>query len=173
MSPRCERLVRRGLWAGAGLVSGAALGLALLTLIRPPRPRPLVLDVAPNSRAIPRLTPAEVEAFSRKAMSRRIVKAPPPAPPKPVVPPLDLVIRLSGIINYGPDQPREAFIEVRSSNQTKGYKPGDPIAGVAASVKSIGEAVVLEYDGQLWRLTDRGASPLPNDPVSATTGGKP
>jgi hypothetical protein len=104
-------------------------------------------------------------------MSRAIVKAAPPPPAKPVVPPLDMVVRLSGIMDYGPQNPREAFIEVRSSGQTTAYRPGDAVAPVGAIVKSISDGVVIEYDGKIWKLTDRGAAPVPADPV--TTGAKP
>lgn len=173
MTPRTERRVRLGLWMGAGLLASGALGLAGITFCRPPMPRPLEGDVSPTPQPAPKLTPAELEAFARKPMSRVITKAAPPVPPKPVVPPLDLVIRLSGIIDYGAGNPREAFIEIRSTSQTKSYKSGDSLPSVGAVVKSISDAVVLQYDGQLWKLTDRGVQALPNDPVTTSTGAKP
>ena len=173
MTPRVERRVRFGVWMGAGLLATGAFGLAGMTFFRPSPPRPMEVDVSPSVKAVPKLNPAEVEAFARKSMSRAISKAAPPAPPKPVVPPLDLVIRLSGIIDYGAGGPREAFIEIRSTNQTKSYKPGDSLPTVGAVVKSISDAVVLEYDGQLWKMTDRGIQALPNDPVITSTGAKP
>jgi type II secretory pathway component PulC len=158
---------------GAGLLASGALGLAGMTFLRPPAPRPLEELASQAVKPPPKLSRPELEAFAHKPMSRVITKAALPPPPKPVVPPLDLVIRLSGIIDYGTGSPREAFIEIRSTSQTKAYKLGDSVPNVGAVVKSISDAVVLEYDGQLWKLTDRGVQALPNDPITTTTGAKP
>jgi hypothetical protein len=173
VTPAAERRVRRGLILGAGLLSMGALGLAGITLCRPPLPRPLEELASQAQKAAPKVTPAELDAFVRKSMSRGIAKAAPPPLPKAVVPPLDLVIRLSGIIDYGAGNPPEAFIEIRSTNQTKGYKQGDALPTIGVVVRSVSDSVVLEYDGLLWRLTDRGVQALPGSPVSATTGAKP
>ena len=171
MTPGAERRVRSALFSVAGALFAGAIGLGVWPVLRPPAPRPLSEPGRSASPAKPSYTPEELEMVARKKMSRAIVKVAPPAPPKPVVPPLDLVVRLSGIIDYGPDSPREAFIEIRASNQTRAYKPGDALPGIGAVVKGIADGVLVEYDGRLWKLTDRGAQSVA-DPVTSS-GGKP
>jgi len=172
MTPRGERLCRILLWGGAALLGVGALTIVVLATFypRPPRPLPAISVVA--IPAAPKLSAKEVDTFARKPMSRAIVKPTPPPPPKPVVPPLDMVVRLSGIIDYGPDSPREAFIEMRQTGQTKSYRVGDSLPSIGASVKGIADGVVMEYDSKLWKLTDRGATPAAIDPVT-TSGTKP
>ena len=173
MTPAAERRLARGFWALAGLIFAAALAIGGIALLHPPALRPLPEDAAKVEKPLPQLSQAEIDAFARQAMSRAVVKAAPPAPPKLVVTPLDLLIRLSGIINYGPGSPPEAFIEIRSSTETKGYKEGDSLGNVKAVVKSVSDAVVLEYDGQLWKLTERGVQALSATAVSTASGAKP
>src|SRR5262245_34397109 len=103
-------------------------------MVRPLAPRALPEPERSVSAADPSYTLQDLELVARKKMSRAIVKVAPPPPPKPVVPPLDLVVRLSGIIDYGPEKPREAFIEMRASSQTRAYKSGDPLPGIGAVV---------------------------------------
>ena len=76
-----------------------------------------------------------------------------------------------GFLDYGPQNPREAFIEIRSTNQTKAYRVGDALPNLGAVVKAISDGVVMEYDGKLWKLTDRGVQPVA-DPVPSS-GAKP
>lgn len=171
MTPRGERLCRRSLWGGAGLLGAGALTIAGLAAFYPRSPRPLPPPVTIPASGTARLTTQELDAFARQKMSRAIVKPAAPPPPKPVLPPLDMVVRLSGIIDYGTESPREAFIEIRQSGQTKSYRVGDPIPSIGAVVKGISDGVVVEYDGRFWKLTDRGVSPVALEPV--TTGTKP
>jgi hypothetical protein len=172
MTPHVERLWRILLWGGAALLGVGALSLVILALLYPRMPRPLPAISVAALPAAPKLSPQEVDTFARKSMSRAIVKPAPPPPPKPVLPPLDMVIRLSGIIDYGPDNPREAFIEIRQTSQTKSYRVGDQVPSIGAVVKGIADGVVIEYDGKLWKLTDRGVTPAAIDPVT-TSGTKP
>lgn len=172
MTPRGERRMRAYLWGGGGLVAAAALALASVAVFHPLSPRPLPVQNAAAPTGAPKISPQELAAFAHRKMSRAIVKPVMPPPPKPVVPPLDMVVRLSGIIDYGPESPREAFIEIRLSGQTKSYRVGDSVPSIGAVVKGITDGVVVEYDGKLWKLTDRGATPVAIDPVS-TAGTKP
>jgi len=173
VTPRGERLVRRGLWAGAGLFASGAFGLLGVTFLGPTGPRPLEGDPPAARAESPSITPSEIDEFARKSPSRTIVKAPPPTPPKPVLPALDAVLRLSGIIDYGGTVAREAFIELRSTGVTKPYHAGDAVPNVGAVVREVTDVVLLEYDGQLWRLTDHGAEPAPKDPLTTSAGAKP
>ena len=172
MMPRLERRVRRILWAASLLMGLGALGLGLAVVAYPPTPRPLPAQpaVLPDVSSLP--SKAELDAFAQRKMSRGIVKVVQPSPPKPAAPALDTLVRLSGIMDYGPNSPREAFLEVRSSSQTKGYRAGDSLAAHGILVKSITEGVVVEYDGKLWMLTDKGAQVLPPVPAGPT-GAKP
>jgi len=172
MTPKGERRMRACLWGGAGVLAALALVLAGDALLGPHPPRPLPPAAPAAPAAAPKLSPQELQAFAQRKMSRSIVKAVVPPPPKPAVPPLDLVVRLSGIIDYGPESPREAFIEIRQSGQTKSYRVGDPMPPIGAVIKGISDTVTVEYDGKLWTLSDRGASPAPVDP-GTTAGTKP
>jgi hypothetical protein len=171
VTPRQERYVRSALFGTAGLCLAGAAFLGAWPLVRPLSPRKLPDPERSVAVRAASFGPQELEAAARKRMSRAIVKVAPPPPPKPAVPPLDLLVRLSGIIDYGPQSAREAFIELRSSNQTKAYKPGDAMPGVGAVVKSISDEVLVEYDGKLWKLTDRGAQPAPD--AVPSSGAKP
>ena len=171
MTPRGERHVREILLGSAGVILLGGVALGTWTVFRPLAPRAIPEPERSLSAPAPSYTSQDLEMVSRKKLSRAIVKVAPPPPPKPVVPPLDLIVRLSGIIDYGADSPREAFIEMRASNQTRSYKAGDALPGIGAVVKGISDSVLVEYDGKLWKLTDRGAQPV-TDPVSSS-GGKP
>jgi hypothetical protein len=172
MTPQVERLWRILLWGGTALLGVGSLSLVVFATFYPRPPRPLPAVSVAAVPGAPKLSAKEIETFARKLMSRSIVKPAPPPPPKPVLPPLDMVVRLSGIIDYGPDSPREAFIEIRQTSQTKSYRVGDPLPAIGAVVKGIADGVVMEYDGKLWKLTDRGVTPAAIDPVT-TSGTKP
>ena len=171
MTPHGERLVRRALLGGAGSCLAGALYFGSLPFLRPLEPRRLPDPERVATSGAPAYAPQDLELFARKKISRAIVKAAPPPPAKPVVAPLDLVVRLSGIMDYGPQNPREAFIEIRSTNQTKAYRVGDALPNLGAVVKAISDGVVMEYDGKLWKLTDRGVQPAA-DPAPSS-GAKP
>jgi hypothetical protein len=171
MTPQAERRTRMSLWTVTTVFTAGACGLSGLVFFCPRSPRPLPTSAPIRQSGTPAWTENDVSEFARKRMSKAVVKAPPPTPPKPVLPALDLLVRLSGILAYGPDKPCEAFIETRQNNQTKSYRVGDTLAGVGAVVKGISDGVLIEYDGKLWKLTDRGAQPATEDAVS--TGTKP
>jgi len=166
MTPRAERRTRMAISTFALALLLGSLALGGFSLLYPLQPRPLPQVERSAEKKLSGMTAPELDAFARKRISRAIVKQAPPPPPKPVLPPLDSLVRLSGIMDYGPESAREAFIEARSNSQTKSYRVGDVLAASGAQVKAITDGVVLEYDGKLWKLTDRGAVALPGEPVS-------
>jgi hypothetical protein len=151
------------------VVAVASAALAASVLLRKPAARPLPeVASSPGKKAAPS-DAAEIDAFAKKRMSRQIVKVAPPPPPKPVLPALDTLVRLAGVVDYGPKTPKEAYIETKQNSQTRTYRVGDVVDPGGARVKAIDEGVVLEYDGKLWMLTDRGTSALPTAPVTSGT----
>lgn len=176
MSPRRERRVRTVLWCLAGTLLVGAVGLSARALVFRPRLREPALGGAPTvgKKEGGGLSAEEVAVFARKKMSRAIVKpppAPPPPPPKPQVPPLDTLVRLSGITAFRNGQAPEALIESRRENQTRSYKVGDAIGTSGAVVREIADVVQVEYDGRRWKLGFSGVEALPAAPVGA--GGTP
>lgn len=170
MTPRAERRVRRGIISCAVLFGLGAAGFSVDAFLLPQKTRPVVLE---DASSLPNGTPdngdsRDLAALARQKMTKTIVKVvppPPPPPPKPPAPPLDSLVRLTGVIDFGDQVPKEAFIETRQNTQTRAYKPGDTIGNSGAMVKTIGDYVIVEYDGKLWKLTPRSAELLSADPV--------
>jgi hypothetical protein len=171
LTPKREQFVRRALWSGAILVASASVAAGCLATLESRRTRPLVLElsVSPALSGASKGRTNDIDALRSKRMSRAIAKVvvpPPPPPPKPPTPPLETLIRLSGIMSFGKDAPKEAFIETKSTNQTKGYKAGDALPTGGIKIKSITDVVIVSYDEKDWKLTDRGAEALPVAPLS-------
>ncbi len=176
MSPRAERRVRMLLWGMAALLLVGSVALAARALAFPSPLGGAALDGVPSGgrKDAQDLGQDEIAAFARKKMSRTIVKpppAPPPPPPKPQVPPLDTLVRLSGITAFRNGQPPEALIESRRENQTRSYKVGEAIGTSGAIVREIADVVLVEYDSRRWKLSFTGVEALPAAPVGA--GGTP
>ena len=89
----------------------------------------------------------------------RPVELPPAPPPRSAAPPLDSIVRLAGIADFGDSH--QAMIEILSGGETKGYQVGDILGQIPATVRSINEEVTVEYDGKIWKLTYGGARELP------------
>lgn len=171
MSPRREQALQRALWSGSVLLllSSAAVGAMAIRESR--GVRPFLLEEGATSSSDPGTSNDRENALGLlrgKQMSRPVVKViapPPPPPPKPPIPPLETLIRLSGIMSFGKDAPKEAFIEMKSTNQTKPYKAGDVLSTGGIKIKSITDVVIVSYDEKEWKLTDRGAEALPLAPL--------
>lgn len=151
-----------GILAATGLV---LLGEALFV----PR-APVVYRVPPPETASP-LILAHVgrEAdLAKRRMTRRI--AVPPAAPKadrPAPVPLESIIRLAGILDFGGKRPSLAVIEIATANETKAFKAGDAIGDTGAILREIGDGVIVEYGRRLYKVTYAGVREHSANPVGA------
>jgi hypothetical protein len=162
MKRKREKLIGRGIWVLAVFFTLSALSVAAHAVLVPPGGGPPRITKGPAAAKLEgrRSEPQDVVMLARRKMSKAIVKpvvAPPAPPPKPPAPPLETVVRLAGIMDFGAGVPKEAFIETRAGGRTKAYKAGDAIEGPSAVVKAVTDTVLVEYDGKLWRLSQRGA----------------
>ncbi len=162
MNRKRERLIGRGIWGLAAFLTLGALAVAAHAVFAPPGVGPPRTAKGPAAAKVEgrRSETQDVVMLARRKMSKAIVKpvvAPPAPPPKPPAPPLETVARLAGIMDFGAGVPKEAFIETRAGGRTKAYKAGDAIEGLKAVVKAVTDTVLVEYDGKLWRLSQRGA----------------
>jgi hypothetical protein len=166
---RGERRLVRTLW-GAWVVLGAAgLGVLAFALFssRAPRPFPKVaseVNLAPTVGG-PRVNP-DVETLAAKRMSKAVAERPRDLPKAAAGPaPIDSLIRLKGVMDFGPPQGSVAVLELPAEQKTRSFQPGDKIGETGAVLKTVGETVVVEYDKRRWKLTYKGAQELPADPV--------
>ena len=162
MTPRGELSLGRLLWSGAVLLGLSAASLTTKTALFPDGPRPIDLGAhvmpGPEGSGDAEIA-ADVQKLARRKMSRKIVKIvvpPPPPPPKRPAPPLDKLVRLAGVMDFGGGEKPEAIIETKQTRKTKNYKVGDKLTPVPATIEEISEGVILAYDGKRWKLTYGG-----------------
>ena len=165
MTNRGERRLVRSLWAAWAVLGAAGLGVLALALFttRPARPLPKVPAglVLARADAGPRLA-GDVEGLAGKRMSKAVAERPREAAKGPAGPsPIDAVVRLKGVMDFGPKQGAVAVLELPGEQKTKSFQAGDKIGRTGAVLKAVGETVVVEYDGRRWKLTYKGAQELP------------
>jgi hypothetical protein len=165
MTHRAERLLVRVLWTAWGaLAAGGLCGLAAaLFLSRPPRELPRVPELVLAGAGSSGRADGAIEALAAKRMSKHVaVEAPRELPKGPSGPvPLDSIIRLRGIMNFGEKAPAVAVLELPGEQKTRSFQAGDTISKTGAVLKAVGETVVVEYDRRRWKLTYKGAQELP------------
>ncbi len=168
MSPRGERVWSRSLWAAALLLEAGALFLISRALLAKESPMPAFeesLSPTQGTGAPPDARMQDALALAKKRMTKAI---PPPSAPRaapPPKPPLETLLRLSGIVDRGEKAVSEAIIEFVPGGQSKSYKPGDLIATSGARVARITDSVLVEYDGKHWILAFTGVEEV--DPSAA------
>lgn len=161
MNRRRERLVARTLSVAYVLVAAAGLLVLAEALFSHRDPRFPRLSGLEGSATIDGkgLIPGSeaTKALAEKKMSRAI--AAPAATPvaKPAKAPLASLVKLAGIMDFGGRRPSEAVIETPGTNETKGYRVGEPIGSIGATVREITDSVIVEYAGKRYRLTFLGA----------------
>ncbi len=108
-----ERVLARGLWILYGVLAlgGLALLGEALFLPRPPRPFQLKLQSADALTELQPIGVARDGLLSRRVTRRVAVAAPPAAAPKSQELPLDRLIKLTGILDFGGKQPTLSVIE--------------------------------------------------------------
>lgn len=178
MRPRplsSERRARAALGGLSGVFLLGAAGLTLRALGFPPPSESFAVPEFPPAAKVESASTRDLDLLGAKRLWRAVPKAAPPAPPPPPKPPaapLETLLRLSGIMDYGPKAPPEAFLENRATGQTRAYRAGDTIAPLPAVLRGIDkERVLVEYDGKLWSLSDRGAREAASG--AADQGGSP
>jgi len=173
MNRGTELWLGRGLFALAGLAALAACGLVALTAFeQPDAGAEAVLPACGAERKPQSSAPAHpaLEKLAQTNMTRTVApKA--AASQKPVAPPLEALIRVKGIMDYGDPKTNEAIIEDLRSGQAQNYKAGDKLKDLDALVKQVDVAVTLEYDGKTIRMDTRGGERSEHKPVASPSGG--
>ncbi len=171
MTYRGERRLVRAFWAAWAVLGAAGLGLLAFALFSSgsSRPLPAIPDnLLRGEDAAGLKAKPDLEALAGKRMSKGMAERPRPAA-KPVAAagpaPIDSLIRLKGVMDFGPKQGAIAVLELPAEQKTKSFQAGDAIGQTGAVLKVVGEAVVVEYDQRRWKLTYKGAQELPAAPL--------
>jgi len=159
---RGERILVRSLWTAFGLFGAAGLGVLAYALFtpRPILPPPAIPEIAVRPEPL-RAPDPSIEALARLRMSRRLEEGPREPTTGPSGPvPIDSILRLKGVLDFGGKQPSLAVIELAGERKTRAYQAGDKIGGSGAILHEVGDQVVVEYDRRRYRLTYKGAKDL-------------
>jgi hypothetical protein len=171
MNRQAERVLQRLVNASACvLLLGALVLLARMYLLSAP-PSNLDTGFEPKFALSPEKTAqtdGRVAKLSNVRMSRPI--ATPSATKAKAAPPLETLIRVKGVFAYGDPKDNEALIEVIRSNQTKGYRVGETIPEVNATVVKIDSSVTFQYDGKTLKLEIQNNQRADAGPIAAPNG---
>jgi len=156
---KTHRRLASAVWCAAAIAGAMGIFLLVRAFLSARQPRDfgdLALGADPAPGAASRLVDEsrDVGALAGRKMTRTIVKPPPAPPPKPTSPSLESLIALAGVLELGGT--REAVIEIKQARQARNFREGDAVGDTGVTVKSIREAVVVEYDGKTFRLTVGG-----------------
>ena len=162
MTARGERVLARSLWTLFALLSVSGLGMLGYALFTP-RPVPALpaIPETPLAAGPLRVPDPSVEELARRRMTRRIEERPKAEAPAAAGPiPIDSILKLKGVLDFGGKQPSLAVIELPGERKTKAYQAGDKIGGTGAVLREVGESVVVEYDRRRYQLTYKGAKDM-------------
>jgi hypothetical protein len=161
VTPHREKLVARGLWTLYAVLAVGGLALLAEALFVPRRPRPFDLKL-PSAEAQIVLSPLPTvkDALLGRRFTRRVagVAAAPATSAKPQELPLDRLIKLTGILDFGGKQPTLAVIE--TPVESKAYKAGDRVGETGVLIKDIREYVVVEFESRRFKVTFLGIQEL-------------
>ncbi|MCK6498653.1 MAG: hypothetical protein L6Q38_04145 [Nitrospira sp.] len=168
MTKGFERLLRRMLWTVSALCLAGAAILAVQINFLPKESPELPFRAGtnlPNAEKAEKTDPA-IEQLSRIAMTQRIVppkvqKAAPPPPPA-----LATLIQIKGIMEYEKAESNEAIIESVLSRQSRSYRIGDSVDGVAAKILGIGSKVTFQYNGDSVELGVNDGGRADHQPIA-------
>jgi len=99
-------------------------------------------------------------------MTRTVARAVSPGPAAAAGPlPLESMVKLTGILDFGGKSPTIAVIE--TPQESKGYKAGDAVGETGAVVRTVTDYVVLEFARKRYKLTFKGVEELPANAVGS------
>lgn len=159
-----ERVAVQGAWlAFVGVTLGAIAVVAML-VARPPVPASIPEIKPPAPKPATTVRDPLLEQLASLQMTRKVEVAK-DEPARRTVMPLNSMIRLRGVMDFGDPKSNEAIIENLRTNETKSYRVGQMVEGPNAKVLKIDQAVTFTYEGQEVRLEvprdpETGAGPL-------------
>ena len=149
-----ELWIKRTLYAISALMLISSAGVFIFsmpgsTAIETGLTQPLeAKTLASNAGVQPSLSPA-LEHLQQTRFSKTIVTA---KVEKPAGPPIQSLIRLKGVMDFGNPKSSEALIENIGTGVVKTYKVGDTLDGIQATVEKIDTAVMIRYEGASVKL---------------------
>lgn len=170
MTSRTELRLRAFLWFVFALLAVGGLGVLSLPMLAPQAPVPYLL---PEVRQAPvqDANGNTVEQLAKRRMSRQLTgpAAPPAAVSIPASVPIESLIKLTGVLDFGGKQPSLAVIEMVGTNESKTFKSGDKVGETGVVIKDIKDFVIVEYDKRRFKMTFSGVQEVPANSVGAKT----
>ena len=160
-----ERRVLRALWIVYGILAVAGFALLAEALFAPRTPRPFALKLpsAEESNQLV-LLPASGDGLETRRFTRRVAAAAAPVgPAKAQEVPLDRLIKLTGILDFGSKQPTLAVIE--SPGESRAYKAGEKVGETGILIKDVKEFVIVEFEKRRFKVTFTEIQELPANAV--------
>ncbi len=164
MRTRKDRAIARGLWVLYGVLGLAGLGVLADTLFRIPKEQTIVLpSFQEHALRTLELGPSPL---AERRMTRRIAAgAAAPKPSGPVAVPLEGLIKLTGLLDFGGKQPTLAVLENPATGLSKAYKAGDRIGETGIVLKDVKDYLIVEYERRRFRVTFQKIEEVPADAV--------
>jgi hypothetical protein len=167
MSRGLERALRRSLIVATVIAMLAVACLIAQLVFLPQQPIAVSTVLEPPSSANSESLPVDpkLDRLTTAKMSRT-VKEQANVVVKPPTPDLSTLIQLRGIFAFGDPKDSEALVESLRTNQTTGYKVGQSVKGVEATVIKIAKNVTFKYDGKEVTLDIKSNDRASNAPVA-------
>lgn len=160
-----EKRLSRALWTLYGLLAIGGLALLAEALFVPRPARPFALNL-PSVEAQTTLTPlpgAKDGLIERRFTRRVAATAAAASVAKPQELPLDRLIKLTGILDFGGRKPTLAVIE--TPTESKAYKVDDQVGETGVTIKAIKDYVIIEYEKRRFKVTFLDIQELPANAV--------
>lgn len=165
MTKAREKAVSRSLWTLYGVLAVAGLALLAEALFVPRVAAgfPLALP-SEESLSVLGPRPGAMDRLVDCRFTRRVAgPASAEAPALTAEQPLDKVIKLTGILDFGGKQPALAVIE--TATESKAYKAGDKVGETGIVVHTVKDYVVVEFEKRRFKVTFLGVQELAADAV--------
>ncbi|HLY08741.1 MAG TPA: hypothetical protein VKW04_05460 [Planctomycetota bacterium] len=159
-----EAILVRGLWTLQVMLALGGLGILAETLFVPRLPGRIEIKMPPadDPTVLAPLPSGGKDGLINRRFTRRIAAQAATAeapPPKAQDLPLEHLIKLTGILDFGGKQPTLAVIE--TPQDSKAYKAGDKVGETGVVVRDVKDYVVIEYERRRYRVTFKGIQELP------------